>query len=153
MPLNVKTLSRLRGIVEQSCENPPQEIPRPSVVVISKDGEELFAHVAGKRGLTSQENMSLDSAFWIASCTKILVGLACMQHIEKGMLRLDERTQVEQLCPELKQLKVLRPDVKGLGTDPSLPALPGEGWEYGPGIDWDGVALERATGLKLNNYL
>lgn len=27
---------------------------------------------------------------------------------------------------------------------------PGEGWEYGVNIDWAGIALERATGLSLN---
>lgn len=29
---------------------------------------------------------------------------------------------------------------------------PGEGWEYGVGIDWAGIALERTTGLSLNEY-
>ncbi|PNP76703.1 hypothetical protein FNYG_10122 [Fusarium nygamai] len=197
MQLNEETLSRLRGIVEQACENPQQDIPGASVVVIGKDGEELFAHAAGKRGLVSQENMSLDSIFWIASCTKMIVGLACMQLVEKGTLRLDDGTQVEQLCPELKDIKVLQPDgtlvkkdkaitlrmllthTSGFGysffserlrdwaypagadefsgriEDMTMPLLfqPGEGWEYGVGIDWAGVVVERATGLKLNDYL
>ncbi|KAF5976136.1 beta-lactamase-like protein [Fusarium bulbicola] len=197
MHLNEETLSRLRGIVDQSCENPQQDIPGASVVVIGKDGQELFAHAAGKRGLASQENMSLDNIFWIASCTKMLVGLACMQLVEKGALNLDDGSQVEQLCPELKDIKVLQPDgimvkkdkaitlrmllthTSGLGysffnerlrdwaypagadelsgriEDMIMPLLfqPGQGWEYGPGIDWAGVVLERATGLKLNDYL
>jgi CubicO group peptidase (beta-lactamase class C family) len=29
---------------------------------------------------------------------------------------------------------------------------PGEGWEYGVGIDFAGLALERVTGLSLNDY-
>lgn len=29
---------------------------------------------------------------------------------------------------------------------------PGEGWEYGVNIDFAGIALERATGLSLNDY-
>lgn len=29
---------------------------------------------------------------------------------------------------------------------------PGEGWEYGVNIDFAGLALERATGLSLNDY-
>lgn len=29
---------------------------------------------------------------------------------------------------------------------------PGEGWEYGVNIDWAGIALERTTGMSLNNY-
>lgn len=197
MPLNEQTLGQLRGIVEKSCEDPQQDIPGASVVVIGRDGEELFAHAAGKRGLASSEPMTLDSIFWIASSTKMLVGLACMQLVEQGVLSLDDGAQTEKLCPELKELQVLRPDGKlekkskeitlrmllthtaGFGytffnerlRDWSFPAgvdefsgriedmktpllfQPGEGWEYGLGIDWAGVALERATGLKLNDYL
>ncbi|KAF4497934.1 Beta-lactamase [Fusarium agapanthi] len=191
MHLNEETLSRLRGIVDQSCENPQQDIPGASVVVIGKDGQELFAHAAGKRGLVSRENMSLDNIFWIASCTKMLVGLACMQLVEKGTLSLDDDTQVEQLCPELKDIKVLQPDgtmakkdkaitlrmllthTSGFGysffnerlRDWSYPAgadefsgriedmIMSEANRAQPGIDWAGVVLERATGLKLNDYL
>lgn len=29
---------------------------------------------------------------------------------------------------------------------------PGSMWEYSTGIDWAGIVLERATGLKLNDY-
>lgn len=29
---------------------------------------------------------------------------------------------------------------------------PGEGWEYGVNIDWAGVALQRVTGMPLNDY-
>jgi len=54
--------------------------------------------------------MTLDSIFWIASCTKMLVGIACMQLVEKGALSLDDSAQVERLCPELKQVKVLQED-------------------------------------------
>lgn len=30
---------------------------------------------------------------------------------------------------------------------------PGETWEYGIGIDWAGIVLERATGVKLNDWI
>lgn len=30
---------------------------------------------------------------------------------------------------------------------------PGEGWEYGTGIDWAGIVLERATGVRLNDWI
>lgn len=110
MPLNEQTLSSLRAIVDKSCENPQQDIPGASVVVVGRDGEELFAHAAGRRGLASPEDMSLDSVFWIASCTKMLVGLACMQLVEQGVLSLDDGAKIEELCPELKNLEVLLPD-------------------------------------------
>ncbi|KAL4952507.1 beta-lactamase/transpeptidase-like protein [Aspergillus filifer] len=197
MPLKAEVTSRLTEIVEKACEDPATGIPGATVVVVGKDGEELFAHSAGKRGIGSDEPMTLEHIFWIASCTKMLVGVACMQLVERDILKLDDAEQTESLCPELKNLKVLRPDgsledkkypitlrmllthTAGFGytffndrlrqwsypagidefsgriEDVTTPLLfqPGEGWEYGVGIDWAGIALERATGLTLNNYL
>ncbi|PLB36235.1 serine hydrolase domain-containing protein [Aspergillus candidus] len=197
MPLDAEATSHLRGIVDKACENQETGIPGATVVVVGKDGKELFAHSAGKRGSGSKEPMTLDHVFWIASCTKMIVGIACMQLVEQGTLKLDDGTQIESLCPELKNLKVLRSDggaeekrkeitlrmllthTSGLGytmfnerlkewslpvgvdefsgriEDVTQPLLfqPGEGWEYGLGIDWAGIALERVTGLRLDTYL
>ncbi|KAJ5476247.1 hypothetical protein N7475_001976 [Penicillium sp. IBT 31633x] len=197
MSLDSKTQSHLREIIDKACEDQVSGIPGTTVVVVGKDGNELFAHSAGKRGAGSEEPMTLDSIFWIASCTKMLVGVACMQLVEQGILKLDDGDQTERLCPELKNLKILRPDgsledkknaitlrmllthTAGFGytffnerlrqwsypagvnefsgriEDIKMPLLfqPGEGWEYGLGIDWAGVALQRATGLTLNDYL
>ena len=54
--------------------------------------------------------MTLDNVYWIASCTKMIVGFACMQLVEKGILELDSPEHLEKLCPELKSLKVLQKD-------------------------------------------
>lgn len=197
MPLNPQSVERLTALVEDACANPNSDIPGATVVVIGKDGQELFSHAAGKRGLASRDPMALDSIFWIASCTKLLAGIACMQLVEQGTLKLDDGEHLETLCPELRDLQVLRPDgtleakrkkitlrmllthTAGFGytffnerlRDWALPAgvdefsgrfedmktpllfQPGEGWEYGVNIDWAGVALERASGLTLNEYL
>jgi len=197
MPLDSQTISNLRNTVDAACADPKTSIPGATVVVIGKDGKELFAHSAGKRGVCTDSPMTLDNIFWIASSTKMLVGVACMQLVEQGVLRLDDGDQVESLCPELKDIKVLRPDGKledkntaitlrmllthtsGFGysffnerlRDYFLPAgldefsgrfedmkspllfQPGTGWEYGAGIDWAGLVLERATKTTLNAYL
>ena len=110
MSLNAQATSHLRDIVDKACEDQKSGIPGTTVVVVGKDGNELFAHSAGKRGNGSEENMTLDNIFWIASCTKMLAGVACMQLVEQGILKLDDEAQIEDLCPELKTLKVLRPD-------------------------------------------
>lgn len=52
--------------------------------------------------------MTLDSVFWIASCTKMITGVACMQLVEQGKLSLDDADLVEKLCPELKSVKILK---------------------------------------------
>lgn len=197
MPLDAASLDRLRGIVDGACVDQKSGIPGATVVVVGRDGEELFAHSAGKRGVASPEPMTLDTVFWIASCTKLLTGIACMQLVEEGVLRLDDGDQLEKLLPEVKDLQVLRADgsfeakrntitlrmllshTAGFGytffserlRDWSFPAgvdefsgrfedmnqpllfQPGEGWQYGVGIDWAGVALERASGLRLNDFL
>ncbi|KAL2841674.1 beta-lactamase/transpeptidase-like protein [Aspergillus pseudoustus] len=198
MPLTAQTTSTIRTFIDNACSDPKATIPGAAIVVVDKTGTELLAHASGKRGAESSEPMTLDTIFWIASCTKMLVGLACMQLVEQGTLSLDDGAQIETLCPELKDLKVLKADGEGFEEkkiaitlrmllthtagfgytffnerlrdlarpaggdefsgrieDVHMPLLfqPGEGWEYGVGIDWAGIALERATGLTLNDYL
>lgn len=34
-----------------------------------------------------------------------------------------------------------------------LVSQPGERWEYGIGLDWAGIVLERATGVRLNDWI
>ncbi|KAL4748988.1 hypothetical protein BDW72DRAFT_179067 [Aspergillus terricola var. indicus] len=197
MPFTEQTVSTLRALVDDACSDSKTGIPGATVVIVDRNGQELFAHAAGKRGAHSAEPMTLDTVFWIASCTKMLVGIACMQLVEKSILSLDDKEQIESLCPELRDLRVLKEDgtlgekknpitlrmllthtagfgysffndrlrewsypagvdeFSGRAEDVRTPLLfqPGEGWEYGVGIDWAGIALERATGLTLNEYL
>ncbi|KAF4449512.1 hypothetical protein F53441_7225, partial [Fusarium austroafricanum] len=194
MPLDAQ---KVRSIIDNACADQNTGIPGTTVVLVDKNGE-TFAHSAGTRGLGTNEPMTLDNVFWIASCTKMLAGVAVMQLVEQGKLNLDDGQQLETLVPELKKLKVLKADgsledkknaitlrmllthTAGFGytffnerlrnwSHPagidefsgriediiSMPLLfqPGEGWEYGVGIDWAGIALERVSGLKLNDYL
>ncbi|KAG9500521.1 hypothetical protein J7337_009002 [Fusarium musae] len=197
MPITAQATSKLRSIIDDACADQKTGIPGTTVVLVDKSGE-IFAHSAGTRGVGTNEPMTLDNIFWIASCTKMLAGVACMQLVEQGKLKLDDGEHLESLVPELKSLKVLKPDgsfedkknlitlrmllthTAGFGytffnerlrdwSHPAgidefsgriedivkLPLLfqPGEGWEYGVGIDWAGIALERASGLRLNDFL
>jgi len=110
MPLPTEVVQNLKQTVDAACADPKTSIPGTSVVVVGKDGEELFAHAAGHRGVASNENMTLDNVFWIASCTKMIAGLACMQLVEQGQLQLDDGDELERLVPELKETKVLQKD-------------------------------------------
>ncbi|KAH8679316.1 beta-lactamase family protein [Ilyonectria robusta] len=197
MSIKHQDLGHLRSSIDATCTDQKYGLPGTAVVVVGRDGEELFAHAAGKRGITSKEPMSLDTIFWIASCTKVITAIACMQLVEKGILDLDDGSHLERLCPELRDLKVLRPDgflevkdgaitlrmllthtagfsytfsnerlrdwtlpsgvdeLSGRFEDMKQPLLfqPGKGWEYGIGIDWAGIAVERVTGQSLDEYL
>lgn len=110
MPFSAQVTDRLRQTVEAATANTHSDIPGVSVVVVGKDGKELFAHSAGKRGCNSSEPMTLENVFWIASCTKMVAGISVMQLVEKGVLKLDDGEQLEELCPELKDTKVLQDD-------------------------------------------
>jgi CubicO group peptidase (beta-lactamase class C family) len=103
-------LNSLQQAVDAACADQKVGIPGSTVVVVGRDGKELFAHCAGKRGVNSDEPMTQDNIYWIASCTKIIVGIACMQLVEKGILALDDSNQLGNLCPELKDVKVLQDD-------------------------------------------
>lgn len=73
----------------------------PGVVfcAVNKDGELIFNHASGKIGLGQEEDMTSDAVFWIASCTKMITGIAAMQLVEQGKLALDDVELVEKLAP------------------------------------------------------
>ncbi|RAK85568.1 hypothetical protein BO79DRAFT_220747 [Aspergillus costaricaensis CBS 115574] len=45
--------------------------------------------------------------FWIASCTKHITAICCMQPVERGHISLDDAEGVNRLCPELKDVRIL----------------------------------------------
>jgi CubicO group peptidase (beta-lactamase class C family) len=103
-------LDSLRQTIDTACADPKSDIPGATIVIVGRDGKELFAHCAGKRGVNSHEPMTQENIYWIASCTKLIVGIACLQLVEQGKLALDDSNQLEELCPELKSVKVLQDD-------------------------------------------
>jgi CubicO group peptidase (beta-lactamase class C family) len=105
-PVQVKDLD---DIIRKACED-PNAIPGATVVVVDKAGNELFAKAVGRRGCESEEPMTLDSIYWLASCTKLLTAIACMQLVEQDRIKLDDVGELETICPELKAVKVLRDD-------------------------------------------
>ncbi|KAF2093754.1 beta-lactamase [Rhizodiscina lignyota] len=109
--LSSQTVDAIKQTVDAACADRQTGIPGTTVVVVDREGKELFAHAAGTRGFVSKEPMTLDSIYWIASCTKMLVGIACMQLVEKGVLELDDVQGLEVLCPELRAVKVLEGDI------------------------------------------
>jgi len=112
MSLSTEAVTKLQTVFEDACADHEKGLPGVVGVAVGRDGKELFAHASGKRGFGSDEPMSLDSIFWIASCTKMITGIACMQLVEQGKLSLDDANQTEDLCPELKNVQVLQPDGK-----------------------------------------
>jgi CubicO group peptidase (beta-lactamase class C family) len=79
-------------------------------VAVDKHGKEIAAHASGSIGLDNKDKVTAETVFWIASCTKLLTVIACLQKVEQGLLKLDDHQQIYELCPELQAVKVLRDD-------------------------------------------
>ena len=77
-------------------------VPGLAFVAIDKNGELLAQQHAGNLGPQSSKPVNEDSVFWIASCTKMIAGIACMQLVEQGQLDLDSSKQLYELLPEVK---------------------------------------------------
>ncbi|KAH9827115.1 beta-lactamase family protein [Teratosphaeria destructans] len=196
MSLSTAAVNDIKAKFDAACVDKQKGLPGVVGVAVGRDGKQLFSHAAGTRGFGSLDPMAVDSVLWIASCTKMITGVACMQLVEIGTLHLDDAEETERLCPEIKDLKVLQKDgslvakkrgitlrmllshtagfgytffheglrdlSKPIGYDEfsghindliqPLVHQPGEGWQYGVGIDWAGFCVERATGMSLNDY-
>jgi len=81
-----------------------QEIP--GVVAMAASGQEVIYQGAfGKRDLSKDAAMTLDSVFWIASMTKAITTAAAMQLVEQGRLGLED--PIGKLLPDLAAPQVL----------------------------------------------
>jgi len=98
----------IRQAIDTATSDPNTKIPGFVFVAVNKEGEQIFSHASGKRGANSDEPMTLDTIFWIASCTKMIAGIAAMQLVEQGKLSLDDPDQAENLAPELKRAKLVK---------------------------------------------
>ena len=78
----------------------------PGVVAMAATAKEVVYQGAyGKRDLSKDDAMTVDSVFWIASMTKAVTSAAGMQLVEQGKLSLDE--PIGKLLPDLAAPQVL----------------------------------------------
>src|SRR5271154_763907 len=84
----------------------------PGVVAVAATGDNVIYQGAyGKRDLSKDDPMTLDSVFWIASMTKAVTAAAGMQMVEQGKLSLD--APIGEVLPDLAAPQVL----EGFGAD------------------------------------
>src|SRR6202046_2927758 len=85
----------------------------PGVVAIAANGKEaIYQGAFGKRDLSKDDAMTLDSVFWIASMSKAITAAAAMQLVEQGKLSLD--APIGKVLPDLAAPQVLEGfDAKG----------------------------------------
>jgi CubicO group peptidase (beta-lactamase class C family) len=102
------TASQIQSTLDSVTSDPSTGVPGLVFCAVSKTGEPIASVASGVMGLEAPDKpMSLDSVFWIASCTKMITGIACMQLVEQNKLSLDDPKLVYSICPELERMKVL----------------------------------------------
>src|SRR3977135_4354124 len=89
----------------------------PGVVAIAADSKEVIYQGAhGKRDLSKDDAMTVDSVFWIASMSKAITAAAGMQLVEQGKLSLD--APIGKVLPDLAAPQVL--EGYGANGEPKL---------------------------------
>ncbi|KAH8702249.1 beta-lactamase family protein [Talaromyces proteolyticus] len=198
--LSPATISTLRSCLDSQTSGANPSIAGISYCAVDRNGDFVFSHCSGTIGLGIPRPVTLDTVYWLASCTKLITGIACMQLAEQGKILLDDVDFVEGLSSELRDVKVLVerengsfelvPKERGItmrmllthtsgfgyafdsaklrkwagpvglddfgSKDECLyrPLLhqPGTAFEYGVGVDWAGVLVERVTNMSLEQY-
>ena len=74
-------------------------------ILIKKDNKEIFRHSHGYADIENGINVSKNSVFRIYSMTKPVTGVAIMQLVENGQLRLNDK--VSRYIPAFKNTKVI----------------------------------------------
>ena len=72
--------------IDAATSDPKTQIPAFVFCAVNKHGEEIVSHASGRRGVDTNEPVTMESVFWIASCTKMIGGLACMQYVPLSIL-------------------------------------------------------------------
>jgi len=108
MPVSKQAQDAIAQSLDSVTSNPDSGVHGIVFCAVDKSGATLAAHASGKRGpYDGAPPATLDTTFWIASCTKMLTGLSIMQLVEQGKLSLDDPELVYRVCPEIKAAKVL----------------------------------------------
>lgn len=105
--LSSKATSGLRQLLDQTSNS---DYPGVVIGVTNRAGDELF--------LASSEGTTVNSVFWIASCTKLLTSISALQLVEQGKLALDG--SLSSIAPELShRAKFVNSDPDDLTTEPA----------------------------------
>src|SRR5215216_923795 len=92
--------------VDQILERAVEAGEVPGVIALAADDAGVIYQGAfGKREVSKDPQMTLDTVVWIASMTKAVTSVAAMQLVEQGALSLDE--PLSERLPELASIQVL----------------------------------------------
>ncbi|KAK4960873.1 hypothetical protein LTR66_012827 [Elasticomyces elasticus] len=107
MKLSQQSKDTIQSSLNGATSDSGTGIPGIAFAAIDRSGAYLTTNVSGVRSSSGKEPMKLDTVMWIASLTKLITVIACMQLVEQGKLALDDSKQIFELIPELKDVKYL----------------------------------------------
>lgn len=100
-------MAEISNLIKQATQDPKHGIPGIVFQAVDRTGKILNATASGVRGLDDKHPMTMDTTFWIASCTKMITSIAVMQLVEQGKADLDSADQLEKVVPEMKEVKII----------------------------------------------
>lgn len=101
--MNLEQSQRLDGILADTVQR-MDGVPGVVAMVTDKTGN-TYEGIAGKRVLGSEDAMTADSVFAIASTTKAITGTAVLQLVEEGKLDLD--APAHRYAPDIAKIQVI----------------------------------------------
>ncbi|KIW55396.1 hypothetical protein PV05_07679 [Exophiala xenobiotica] len=90
-----------------TAQGPDRKIPGAVVMAADASGKIIYSQAEGQTSVTPEaaKPMTIDTTFWIASCTKLLTTIAALQCVEKGLLSLD--ADISNVLPEWEASEIL----------------------------------------------
>lgn len=83
----------------------PMAIPGAVMYIADKTGKEIAWASAGVKQAGKPAPMTKDSVFWVASCTKLITAIACLQLVEQGKISLQD--PVTKHVPEFENVTMI----------------------------------------------
>ncbi|KAF2022305.1 beta-lactamase/transpeptidase-like protein [Aaosphaeria arxii CBS 175.79] len=106
MSLSSQSVETIKSILNGVTSEGSSGSPGLVFLAVDKSGKTLVEHAAGTKGVNSKDPIDLDTSFWIASMTKIVTTVSCLQLVEQGKLSLDDPEVIKKYAPEIGEKKV-----------------------------------------------
>lgn len=92
----------IKEALQTTCQD-SNKIPGAILAAIDRKGNLILHESAGIRQVGDSSPMDKNALHWMASCTKLITAIACMQLVEQGKVDLDE--PIETIVTEYATLE------------------------------------------------
>jgi CubicO group peptidase (beta-lactamase class C family) len=96
----------VKSSLEEATKDQKNGIHGIAFAAVNRKGEILAEGAAGTRTQGGSDPVDMETMFYIASCTKFIATIACMQLVEQGKIGLDDAQALYKAVPELEKKQV-----------------------------------------------